>query len=454
MTAKKNLKFLKSVLQIDIDTKEIINKFNSIKEASEKTGSTHISSVCNGKQKTSGGYIWKYFENQEILEENLQKNKYSSNEYNNLQDKLFNKWNEDYKNKINIGSINRWLCSQNENFDKKQRIFELEKNNLVCSELCLVCKVRKPLTPVYFMIGKNFHIDCISGREDLINKPNTGCRECNKKFHKEKRKECSKTFTNGLLKNFSKLNLDWYNSHKNICAISNISLIESSNSVWTVSIQNNNTNTDHLPENCIKIAYEFNVPELNSIKKDLVTTYKDEIFPEFIKELLNPSDTTNLIKYLIEWYNKTPSENGVTAKSRTSEYENQLRKYHLKYILKAQVKNCKNADKNSKNKKRLETKQIDITKEILLNKLINQNMKCYYTGIPFSIDRDNWNFWSLERLDNNKNHTEENTVFICRIFNTYGQLNRKKLLYALLNQIHIPLSNDVKIKIEEELKIL
>lgn len=99
MTAKKNLKFLKSVLQIDIDTKEIINKFNSIKEASEKTGATHISSVCiNRKQKTSGGYIWKYFENQEIVEENIQKIKYSSNEYNKLQDKLFNKWNEDYTN--------------------------------------------------------------------------------------------------------------------------------------------------------------------------------------------------------------------------------------------------------------------------------------------------------------------------------------------------------------------
>ena len=79
-------------------------------------------------------------------------------------------------------------------------------------------------------------------------------------------------------------------------------------------------------------------------------------------------------------------------------------------------------------------------------------MKCYYTGIPFSTDRDSWKFWSLERLDNNKNHTDENTVFICRIFNTTGGLNRKKLLYALDNQIHVPLSNDVKMKIEKELK--
>lgn len=48
--------------------KKVINNttgeiFNSIKEASEKTGikATHISKVCKGKGKTTGGYSWSYY---------------------------------------------------------------------------------------------------------------------------------------------------------------------------------------------------------------------------------------------------------------------------------------------------------------------------------------------------------------------------------------------------------
>ena len=45
-----------------------IATFDSIKEAAEKTGcsSKHIPSVCRGKHKTHGGFIWKY-ENEEDM---------------------------------------------------------------------------------------------------------------------------------------------------------------------------------------------------------------------------------------------------------------------------------------------------------------------------------------------------------------------------------------------------
>lgn len=45
----------------NLDTNEI---FNSIKEATEYYNlkdSTHITRVCKGKQKTTGGYRWAYF---------------------------------------------------------------------------------------------------------------------------------------------------------------------------------------------------------------------------------------------------------------------------------------------------------------------------------------------------------------------------------------------------------
>lgn len=53
----------KSVEQYSLDGK-YIQTFNSIIEASAKTGASdrHISCVCKGKRKTTGGFIWKYTE--------------------------------------------------------------------------------------------------------------------------------------------------------------------------------------------------------------------------------------------------------------------------------------------------------------------------------------------------------------------------------------------------------
>lgn len=49
----------KKVNQYDLKG-NYIKTFNSINEAKKETKATHIGSVCLGKRKTSGGYIWKY----------------------------------------------------------------------------------------------------------------------------------------------------------------------------------------------------------------------------------------------------------------------------------------------------------------------------------------------------------------------------------------------------------
>jgi hypothetical protein len=53
---------MKSVFQIDRDTKVTIQEFPSLKEAGEETNiSKHsISACCSGKLQTAGGYIWKF----------------------------------------------------------------------------------------------------------------------------------------------------------------------------------------------------------------------------------------------------------------------------------------------------------------------------------------------------------------------------------------------------------
>ena len=52
----------KTVLQIDKDTDEIIGEYNSLSEAEEKTGipNRRICKVCCGGCKTTGGYKWAY----------------------------------------------------------------------------------------------------------------------------------------------------------------------------------------------------------------------------------------------------------------------------------------------------------------------------------------------------------------------------------------------------------
>jgi pyruvoyl-dependent arginine decarboxylase (PvlArgDC) len=53
----------KKVVMKNINTGEIINTFNGVKEASRftKVNSGSISAVCKGRKKTAGGYIWEYF---------------------------------------------------------------------------------------------------------------------------------------------------------------------------------------------------------------------------------------------------------------------------------------------------------------------------------------------------------------------------------------------------------
>lgn len=52
----------KPVLQIDAITNEIIDKFESAREASLETGANYknISKVCNGQARTHKGYIWRF----------------------------------------------------------------------------------------------------------------------------------------------------------------------------------------------------------------------------------------------------------------------------------------------------------------------------------------------------------------------------------------------------------
>ena len=53
----------KQVVQKDINTKEVINIFDSLSDASKyikASSSSHISNCCNNKIESAYGYIWEF----------------------------------------------------------------------------------------------------------------------------------------------------------------------------------------------------------------------------------------------------------------------------------------------------------------------------------------------------------------------------------------------------------
>jgi hypothetical protein len=105
------------------------------------------------------------------------------------------------------------------------------------------------------------------------------------------------------------------------------------------------------------------------------------------------------------------------------EYSAQCMKLHLPRILDDLVNRYYASDKRSKGRQNkadiIKLKPSDIVK-----KLHEQKGRCYLSGVKFSFERNNPNYWSLERLDNTKHHTIENTVLICRIMNGATQLTK------------------------------
>ena len=69
MNEQRTITTRKEVQQLDIITGEVINTFNSVAEATKTTNILHIADVCRGDRNSSGGFDWKYT-NQDKLKNN------------------------------------------------------------------------------------------------------------------------------------------------------------------------------------------------------------------------------------------------------------------------------------------------------------------------------------------------------------------------------------------------
>jgi hypothetical protein len=333
----------------------------------------------------------------------------------------------------------------------------------VC-ETCVRCGIEYPITELYYPIEKagntKTNYERESGKEVISNTPFNGCRECSKKVATE-RSKTDDEYYRILEKSYPKLK-GWVQTQPFVCSISNHPLYkgQKESDSWTASIQNNKPGEEHTPENCCLIAKEFNVQQHGAIP-DLLEAWK-EAFQLTANEIMNPSNTEELVSKFKQWYIEAPKQTGVKVPSQitnpndptgkkitNTEYTKLRNMTYFKAAFGIMLDNVRRDDKKSKRNPNIEP--CNLTVESMYQQLIKQNCKCYYTGIPFSLNRDTWNYFSCERLDNSKNHTVDNCVFICRMLNGDPQFNRKKILTALLSQLHIPLSNECKLKAQDEL---
>lgn len=385
--------------------------------------------------------------------------------YKNREKELLNKWRKDFEDgKIKEGNITPKRSGiQKNNILKDRRVIVHDNGEIKIVETCVKCKVEYLLSPVNFNEEfNNSGIDNLnkeSGTEQFCNTPKYGCRKCSKTIAYEKSRNSQDEYIRLTLKPYKKLNKSWFLSKPNICDITNMKLVEGYNCDWRVSVQNNGSTKEHLPEFCEKIAYELNVQQHNAIP--VLKECWREMYSIRLNEMCNPSDESKLKDDLKIWFNNSAKQNGVESctqilvngkKKINPEYSKEMSFKHLKVILRIMLERYKSQDKRSKKRDNKDGEVLTIYQ--MYEILLKQGFKCYYTDIPFSRNRDNWRFFSLERLDNKRNHSSDNCVFICRMFNTAGGLNRKKILQTFLTQKLVLMTEEQKTEIKEELSKL
>ena len=316
-------------------------------------------------------------------------------------------------------------------------------------ECCVNCNVWKPLYKFY-MCGK--FLDMESTKESIRNDSQHPCIECIKEIRAEQIKNDPDSYIKRLLYNYPKLDIKWYRNQikKNgglFSSILNVPIYESSGIDWQVSVQNNRRDLEHLPEHCIVISLEENVAQHNAIP-DLKLAFTN-LFTGMLEEMKNPDTSKMRKEFSNQWkkrFKMTPRESGVKAKRCEKEY---IKECYFKHLRTMFTSDSKRAYANDKASKRLPSKEEErIYADDMFSIGEKQEWRCYYSGHKISMNRNDWNYPSLERLDNTLNHTiNNNTVLICRLLNTSGQWSKEKLHFAIKCQKLVDIPDDILAKL-------
>lgn len=134
---KESLK--KEVLQINKTTGEIIQQYCSISDASDQLSihSSNISACCRGKLRTSGGYVWKYKD-----ENNLDRRGWSVEKRQKMKKRL-SKSSKLYKSVLQIDPLTNQVITEFSSMKEAVRISG-------CKNVSMVCRGIRKLSGGYF----------------------------------------------------------------------------------------------------------------------------------------------------------------------------------------------------------------------------------------------------------------------------------------------------------------
>jgi hypothetical protein len=393
-----------------------------------------------------------------------------------IKEKLQKKW----KNDLKLTCGNFPPSKGNQGGGRKRKCIEIEGEKIVTDE----CKICNNTLPLYcFHMRSENYLDVESGKESCC----MSCISCRKEDAKKRGKEESEIMRQMIKTNNGDLTIEWLKQQlekqHNLCHITNLPIQIIKGYFYSASVQNNGEGNLHYQDNCVLIMQCLQVQEHAIL--NLKDAWK-QILLMMKKEDELATDTTQFLKDLDIKFSNTPKQNGVTARTliykdeesvgmcnkitsktgqvcdrvcvkyetvcwrhlpleekhkinKNPEYKNkvtnikkiinpdyssQCTRLHLPIILRDHVERYYSMDKRSRGR---HDKQniVKLVPKDIIQKLHEQKGKCYLSGVPFSFNRDDPNYWSLERLDNTKHHTIENTVLICRIMNGATQLTRE-----------------------------
>ena len=175
---------------------------------------------------------------------------------------------------------------------------------------------------------------------------------------------------------------------------------------------------------------------------------------------------------------RKPRENGATATQSTPEgmaqYNFQRRSRCYQYAIGDQSRKHIDADAETsgwspEEKKRFKDIYAKQIIEAMVGRMLDQKVRCYYSGLPMSLQPGHWSRISMERLDNSLPHFRlvpdglggirldlDNVVWIAVVLQPASAghgFDRKTLIRMLLEcDLPIPLTPEQRANAEAELK--
>lgn len=342
---------------------------------------------------------------------------------------------------------------------------------------CIQCKEFKPIYPVYFSIGhmarwgifENWLYHYEPGYETFRNTVSTPCNVCLSKLAYNKARTNKSKFWSlraKMFKNISGENLKEKFDAQEYGPVSGVPIMymieqtghllaPGAHDLQRIHIQNNtkyNPN-EHCIETCV-LDYSFlNVQQGTRIPDLIQTTiegYKNTCQYYSMSTEQRDEFHNNLKHFYIEWYNRTPIENGITITRKESElgYGREMKKKHFKRIIIIKANNHNQIDKKANRpvemtirKKELSLWYLDI--------FLKGGCVCDVCKVPMTAAKNLWTDVHFDRIDNSRPHLAEgNLRTVCALHQVPGKSGRHYThnmhLHVLCIQKHFELDEKLR----------